>query len=192
MTKYQNHLRTLFLLFTLTSGVGCLLFSMVLFIVSDARSNPSWPYIFLAIGVTFIYAFAKVQEKSKSKTRNAIEAFKCNEFSPTKEYELKTLDAGKYLGIDVRSGTILLVSTTESIYRGKTILELSGYECNGNSLTLKFNDVYFPYFRISAGTESKCMNFGRKLDALLSSSYRPEKDSGKIFNEFVKQKSLAY
>ncbi|CAI1072193.1 Uncharacterised protein [Serratia entomophila] len=192
MTKTQLYLKSFYLMFSLCAGAFFILSSLVLFIVSDARSNPAWPIFSLAIGAILIYSFYRTLKKSKEKTENIINSYICNNFMPTNGYEIKILDIGKYVGIDIKNGTILLLSTTDSIFKGVSTSELTGYECRGNMLTLKFNNVYLPYFKIHTGSESKCMDFGHKLDVILSSSYRPENESGNNFGEFVRNKSLAY
>lgn len=192
MTKTQLYLKSFYLMFSLCAGAFFLLSSLILFIVSDARSNPAWPIFSLIAGLALIYSFYRTLKNSKKKTENIINSYICNSFIPSNGYEIKILDIGKYVGIDVRNGTILLLSTVDSIFKGVHTADLAGYECRGSTLTFKFNDVYFPYFKINVGSESKCMEFGNKLDVLLSSSYRPENESGKSFGEFVRNKSLAY
>ncbi|EPC4490517.1 hypothetical protein ACRZXV_004772 [Serratia liquefaciens] len=192
MTKTQLYLKSFYLMFSLCAGAFFLLSSLILFIVSDARSNPAWPVFSLVVGLALIYSFYRTLQNSKKKTENIINSYICNNFTPSNGYEIKILDIGKYVGIDVKNGTILLLSTTDSVFKGIRAADLVGYECRGNTLTLKFNDVYFPYFKINVGSESKCMEFGNKLDVLLSSSYRPENEPGNSFGEFVRNKSLAY
>ncbi|CAI1950072.1 MULTISPECIES: hypothetical protein [Serratia] len=192
MTKTQLYLKSFYLMFSLCAGAFFLLSSLILFIVSDARSNPAWPVFSLVVGLALIYSFYRTLQNSKKKTENIINSYICNNFTPSNGYEIKILDIGKYVGIDVKNGTILLLSTTDSVFKGIRAADLVGYECRGSTLTLNFNDVYFPYFKINVGSESKCMEFGNKLDVLLSSSYRPENESGNSFGEFVRNKSLAY
>ncbi|HHK8074346.1 TPA: hypothetical protein ACQVJT_001907 [Serratia marcescens] len=192
MTKTQLYLKSFYLMFSLCAGAFFLLSSLILFIVSDARSNPAWPVFSLVVGLALIYSFYRTLRNSKKKTENIINSYICNNFTPSNGYEIKILDIGKYVGVDVKNGTILLLSTTDSVFKGVRVADLVGYECRGSTLTFKFNDVYFPYFKINVGSESKCMEFGNKLDVLLSSSYRPESESGNSFGEFVRNKSLAY
>lgn len=191
MIKSRVFLKTLLLISLLCAGAYLIFSSIALFIVSDSRTNPLWPYAFLALGLGCIYSFYRINKKSDTKAAQIISGYFCKNFTPTDGYEVKSLYDGNYFGVDTKNGTMLLVSTTKSIYKGMSIADLAGYECRGNMLTLKFNDVLFSNFTIGVDNERKCMELGHNLDVLLSSTYRPERDVGNNFSEFVQKKSLA-
>ncbi|CAI1203947.1 Uncharacterised protein [Serratia quinivorans] len=192
MTRTRVFLKTLLLISLLCAGAYLIFSSIVLFIVSDSRTNALWPYVFLALGFGLIYSFYRINKKSDTKASQIINGYFCNNFIPTNGYEVKALYDGNYFGVDTKNGTMLLISTAKSIYKGMSISDLAGYECRGNTLTLKFNDVLFSHFTVGVDNEKKCMELGYNLDALLSSTYQPERDAGSAFSEFVQKKSLAY
>jgi len=191
MIQLRVFLKTLLLISLLCAGAYSTFSSIALFIVSDSRTNALWPYVFLAQGLGFIYLFYRINKKLDAKTDKTINGYFCKNFTPTDGYEVKSLYDGNYFGVDTKNGTMLLVSTAKSIYKGMSIADLVGYECRGNMLTLKFNDVLFSNFTVGVDNERKCMELGHNLDVLLSSTYRPERDAGNDFSEFVQKKSLA-
>ncbi len=52
-------------------------------------------------------------------------------------------------------------------------------------MTITFNDVNFPTFKLRMRSGSKCREFAHRLDVLKSASYRPEKQPGSDFGMHV-------
>lgn len=192
MTKTKTLFAKIYVVLAVMAGVSMAFFTLVMFVVNDPRDPWFWPYLFFISTIAIFYSAHAVHQFLKTKKQSVFYRFICDNFLPNPNYELNGWAIGKYIGIDTRHGTMLMVSSHDNVFKGKNIKELTGYECRGEMLTLKFNDIGFPTFRISVGTESACMAFGHKLDVLLSSSYQPAINTGRLFNDFVQQKSLAF
>jgi hypothetical protein len=191
MKKYSLGLKIIYQIIAFCSGFCSIGFSLILFFSAcfiDQRSpNLVSACIFLAFGAVLLYSCYLVKHTAANEVRRILSGYN---FKPTPGYEINRSDIGKYVGFDTVNGTILLFSTYDSLFKGKDISDLSGYEYRHGMIALKFNDVYFPYFVISAGGEAKNMAFCHKLDVLLSSSYKPQSDTGTSFSEFIQQKPL--
>ncbi|EEL0896838.1 hypothetical protein G7289_003700, partial [Salmonella enterica] len=110
------------------------------------------------------------------------------DFNPQSELILNRPYFGEYLGIDTTNGNILMISKLEKIVKGSNCKKLLGYECRGKALTLKFNDLSFPFFKACFCSEKESMEYCHRLDVLLSAQYRPSKESNVDFDSFVKGK----
>ncbi|MGK2894457.1 hypothetical protein [Klebsiella michiganensis] len=191
MTKFKSVFANLYMISALMGGISLAFFTIAMFSVNDPRVLWIWKYLFLLATIAIFYSVRLVNKKSVKANNSMFQRFFCENFRPNPEYEVIGYLNGNYIGIDTRHGTILMASAHKNIFKGKNIKELAGYECRGEILTLKFNDIDFPTFRMSLGNEPTCMAFGHKLDVLLSPSYRPAVNVGTAFNDFVRQKALA-
>ena len=190
MNQHMTFFAKLYVVVGFMAGISIAFFTLAMFMVDDPR-NASWKYLFLLAIIAIFYSVRVAYHKLRVKNQSSFYRFNCDNFQPNPDYEMNRWDRGEYIGIDTKHGTMLMASAHKKLFKGKNIKELAGYECRGEILTLKFNDIEFPTFVINAGTESKCMAFGHKLDVLLSPSYQPAVNVGSAFNDFVRQKSLA-
>lgn len=75
MIKSRVFLKTLLLISLLCAGAYLIFSSIALFIVSDSRTNPLWPYAFLALGLGCIYSFYRINKKSDTKAAQIISGY---------------------------------------------------------------------------------------------------------------------
>ncbi|MNG56302.1 hypothetical protein D3C79_143810 [compost metagenome] len=191
MTKYKNLFAQIYIFPAILVGVSMAFFTVVMFITNDPRDPWIWNFLFLLATIAIFYSIRMVNKKSVKVNNSTFQRFFCENFRPNPSYEAIGYLDGNYIGVDTTHGTLLMASAHKNIFKGKNIKELAGYECRGEILTLKFNDIDFPVFRMSFGKESACMAFGHKLDVLLSPSYQPEVNVGRAFNDYVRQKAMA-
>lgn len=193
MTKNQTFIAKCYCGFAIMGGGYMAILSLISIPVSISHNTLwSWSLFCTTTAIALFFSAHIIAKKTKKSNTSVFYSFICDIFQPNKDYELKGYLSGKYVGIDTEHGTMLLASSFNKIFKGLNVKELAGYECRGNMLTLKFNNTDFPMFKISFGSESECMNFGHKLDVLLSSSYQPAINTGRLFNDFVQQKALAF
>lgn len=200
MNKHISFLAKLYVVIAFMTGICAAFYTVIYFIVGmldDSSPTLTKPqvatekYLLLLVTIAIFYSVRIVYRKLRVKNQSSFYRFTCEEFKPNPDYEMSRWDRGEYIGIDTKHGTMLMASTHKNLFKGNNIKELAGYECRGEILTLKFNDITFPTFEINAGTESKCMAFGHKLDVLLSPSYQPAVNVGRAFNDYVRQKAMA-
>ncbi|EBM5323006.1 hypothetical protein D1B73_27450 [Salmonella enterica] len=97
----------------------------------------------------------------------------------------------RYIGIDTNTGNILLVALDKSGQKvfGFDFNDWAGYEQNDCALTLKFNNLDTPSFKVNSN--AKIIPFIHKLDFLLSPSYSPSKVNNKKFSQIVAERMQA-
>ncbi|TXE28353.1 hypothetical protein FOT62_21550 [Serratia marcescens] len=200
MTKSKNLLAQLYIFPAILAGICSAFYTIIYFTVDMLDdSSPTFAkpqisiekYLLLLLTIAIFYSIRMVNKKSVKANNSTFQRFFCENFRPNPSYEAIGYLNGNYIGVDTTHGTLLMASAHKNIFKGKNIKELAGYECRGEILTLKFNDVDFPVFRMSFGKESACMAFGHKLDVLLSPSYQPAVNVGSAFNDYVRQKAMA-
>lgn len=191
MTRKGFYLRFFYYLIAWGSGLFLLSFSALLYLINDSKVSRLWPFMFLISGVAIIYSIYKMNRRTRTRVKDILKRFKCDEFSPDKDYEIVRIDTGMYFGIDTKYGTMLMASTYDKVFKGMHFSDFSGYSCTGDEITLKFNDIKFSSFKLNAWNESKCMEFAHRLDVLLSGSYRPEKLPTTDFRKHVQQVAMA-
>ncbi|EGJ6741827.1 hypothetical protein OWY64_004053 [Salmonella enterica] len=147
-----------------------------------------WQVFFASTGIVIIILLRKTLSHRKKKHESTIKNLYGSDFRPEANFELKRWDVGHYLGIDTNTGNILMMNSLEKILKGSNSKDLMGYDCRGNVLTLKFNDLSFPFFKAHFGSERESMEYCHRLDVLLSAQYRPSKESNIDFDGFVKNK----
>lgn len=200
MTNFKNSVSKLYIILSIMAGICAAFYTLVFFVVdmldSSTHTAANSPvsmekYLLLLITIAIFYSVRVVNKKSVKSNNSVFHRFFCENFRPNPEYEVVGYLTGTYIGVDTTHGTLLMASAHKNIFKGKNIKDLAGYECRGEILTLKFNDIDFPTFEMSLGNEPTCMAFGHKLDVLLSPSYQPAVNVGTAFNDFVRQKALA-
>jgi len=191
MTKFKNASSKLYIIFAIMAGISLAFFTIATFAVNDPRDPWFFKYLCLLVTITVFYSIRIINKKSVKANNSAFQRFFCENFKPNPDFEVTGYLNGNYIGIDTTHGTILMASAHKNLFKGKNIKELAGYECRGEILTLKFNDITFPTFEMSLGNEPTCMAFGHKLDVLLSPSYQPAVNVGRAFNDYVRQKAMA-
>ncbi|EAU6351568.1 hypothetical protein DRE43_19250 [Salmonella enterica subsp. enterica serovar Java] len=99
--------------------------------------------------------------------------------------------SGRYIGIDTNTGNILLIALNKSGQKvfGFDFNDWAGYEQNDCALTLKFNNLDTPSFKVNSN--AKIIPFIHKLDFLLSQSYSPSKGNNKKFSQIVAERMQA-
>ncbi|EDT0849252.1 hypothetical protein C6395_001478 [Salmonella enterica subsp. enterica serovar Berta] len=99
--------------------------------------------------------------------------------------------SGRYIGIDINTGNILLIALNKSGQQtfGFEFNDWAGYEQNDCALTLKFNNLDNPSFKVNSN--AKIIPFIHKLDFLLSPSYSPSKCNNKKFSQIVSERMQA-
>ncbi|EGZ8610193.1 hypothetical protein JJM18_003767 [Salmonella enterica] len=166
-------------------AVCSLSFALLLFI---SPGLVLWQCFFAVFGIAIIISLRKTLSGRKKKYESIIKNLYGSDFKPEDKFELKRWDIGHYLGIDTNTGNILMMSTLDKILKGSNCKSLMGYDCRGNVLTLKFNDLSFPFFKAHFGSEHESMEYCHRLDVLLSAQYRPVRESNTDFDSFVKDK----
>ncbi|MCT4707606.1 hypothetical protein MUA03_17105 [Enterobacteriaceae bacterium H16N7] len=179
------------IVYVLSYGVAlwCIIAGAYLFILSGTA-----PFRFQLIAAAIIVTGGVIIcilhgliRRAEVKFQRLISGFKCADFSPNANYELTRNDIGTYFGIDTTHGTILMVSLHDKIFKGKELADYAGYYCEGTTMTITFNDVNFPTFKLRMRSGSKCREFAHRLDVLKSASYRPEKQPGSDFGMHVQR-----
>ncbi|HIF2982231.1 TPA: hypothetical protein ACXZLP_004203 [Salmonella enterica] len=160
-------------------------FALLLFI---SPGYVLWQIFFASTGIVIIFLLRKTLAMRKKKNNAVISRFHGTDFNPQKDLILNRPDFGEYLGIDTTNGNILMISKLEKIVKGSNCKNLLGYECRGKDLTLKFNDLSFPFFKACFSSEKESMEYCHRLDVLLSAQYRPTKESNVDFDIFVKDR----
>ncbi|EAV0145283.1 hypothetical protein EP546_21970 [Salmonella enterica] len=167
------------------AGVCCIGFSLLLFI------NPGfglWQIFFAMTGALLLAGLRFTLSLRKKRNESLFGKFNNENFHPDNEFEINRWDIGHYVGIDTSSGNILMISIPGKIFKGINCKKLMGYECRGNEITFKFNDLIFPFFKAYLSNEKESMEYCHRLDVLLSAQYRPTKESNIDFDSFVKDK----
>ncbi|ECI5214225.1 hypothetical protein DUQ17_19880 [Salmonella enterica subsp. diarizonae] len=167
------------------AGVFCLGFALLLFISPGVGL---WQLFFAVIGITLIAGLKVTSSLRKKKNEEFFFKFKNENFRPQNEFEINRWDIGYYVGIDTNTGNILMISLFGKVIKGNNCKNLAGYECRGNEITFKFNDLTFPFFKAYLANEKESMEYCHRLDVLLSAQYRPTKESNVDFDIFVKDK----
>lgn len=160
-------------------------FSLLLFI---SPGHELWQCFFLAFGIVTIFLLRKTIAIRKKNNNALISKFQGSDFNPQNELILNRPYFGEYLGIDTTNGNILMISKLQNIAKGSNCKNLLGYDCRGKELTLKFNDLSFPFFKACFSSEKESMEFCHRLDVLLSAQYHPTKESNIDFDSFVKDR----
>ncbi|EDV8900997.1 hypothetical protein BGD62_003618 [Salmonella enterica] len=163
-------------------------FALLLFI---SPGYAIWQCLFFSFGIVTIFLLRKTLTIRKNNNNAVISKFYNVDFNPQKEFVLNRPDVGHYLGIDTSNGNILMIDKLEKIFKGSSCNKLLGYECRGNVITLKFNDLSFPFYKAHFCSEKESMEYCHRLDVLLSAQYRPTKESNIDFDSFVKDKLQA-
>lgn len=169
-------------------GISFICFGLLLFVNSEFIF---WQVAFSVLGTLIIIGLRGTIKFRKKTNEGMFKVFFGDNFQPQNELEINRWDIGLYVGIDKNTGNILMISKSEKIVKGMGCKSLTGYECRGNSITLKFDDISFPCFTAYLSTEKESMAYCHKLDVILSPMYRPIKESGDDFSIFVQQKIKA-
>ncbi|WP_436882972.1 hypothetical protein [Enterobacter asburiae] len=192
MIKQQSFLSRIYVV---AAGLGGIYQAVMTLITIPASllTNELWWFSLFNLGSTIalFYSVHAIEKNRRIRNSQSFNKFNCDVFQSNENYEIKSPYEAKYIGIDTKHGTVLLISAFNNVFKGYNIKEVAGYECRGHHMTLKFNDINFPMFTIRFPNEGKCIGFGHKLDVLLSPSYQPAVNVGTAFNDFVRQKSLA-
>lgn len=167
------------------TGIFCIGFSLLLFI---SPGFGIWQFFFAAIGLTFLAGLRITLSLRKKKNEEFFSQFNNENFHPKNEFEINRWDIGNYVGIDTKTGNILMISIPSKVIKGINWKNLMGYECKGNEITFKFNDLSFPFFKTYLSNEKESMEYCHRLDVLLSAQYRPTKESNIDFDNFVANK----
>lgn len=160
-------------------------FGLLLFI---SPGHEVLQYLSLAFGIVTIFLLRKTLAIRKKDNNAVISQFHGADFNPQNEFVLNRPNIGHYLGIDTTNGNILMINKYEKIHKGGNCKNLLGYDCRGNVLTLKFNDLSFPFYKAHFCSEKESMEFCHRLDVLLSAQYHPTKESNIDFDSFVKDR----
>ncbi|EPU8562883.1 hypothetical protein ACVZYT_000589 [Yersinia enterocolitica] len=153
----------------------------------DGNFTAIVPWALIIITATVAYSAYFIYKATEAKIRRTVESYTCANFQPNTNIQVIQALEGKYIGIDDKNGTVLMVSIydkNEAI--GIDFSDIIGYECVGNKLTLSIKDLTDSTFTIS-GAKS----FSYKLDILFTPSYQPKVKTKNIFSEFVQKKALA-
>lgn len=153
-----------------------------------------------ALGVTFLIVtfliYLSIKKIRKSETRRnmaVLTSLKNKLFQPEEHLELYRWKIGKYIGFDDKNKTILVLD----LYNKNTLIKAidfnswAGYECRGNVITFKFNDINCPSFVVGFRSEGDSMNFCHKLDVLLSPKYKMALGVGDEFSQIVAERMQA-
>lgn len=167
------------------TGIFCIGFSLLLFL---SLGFGFMAVFFAATGVTLLVGLRVTLSLRKKKNEEVFSRFNNDNFHPQNEFEINRWDIGNYVGIDTKTGNILLVSIPGKVIKGINWNKLMGYECKGNEITFKFNDLSFPFFKTYLSSEKESMEYCHRLDVLLSAQYRPTKESNIDFDNFVVNK----
>lgn len=187
MTK-SLHFRNFIYLNVGFAAICSIAYSFLLIDFSDMREF----MLFFFPGCAALLTLKLLSKKRNIKFSSIFSKFKCESFIPNSNYESIRLENGMYVGVDTTHGTMLLVSIYENIYKGMMLSQFSGYHCEGGKMTIKFNDINFPFFVMYPGNEAKNMEFAHKLDALISHSYSPTSAPTTDFGAYVNQVALAH
>ncbi|EBB9773619.1 hypothetical protein CQK98_20240 [Salmonella enterica] len=163
----------------------CIGFSLLLFI---SPGFGLWQLFFAVTGVLLLAGLRLTLSLRRKRNENIFGKFNNESFCPENEFEINRWDMGLYVGIDTRTGNILMISLPGKIFKGITCDKFMGYECKGNEITFKFNDLTFPFFKAYLSSEKESMEYCHRLDVLLTAQYRPTKESNIDFDSFVKDK----
>ncbi|PHM37637.1 hypothetical protein Xmau_03855 [Xenorhabdus mauleonii] len=150
------------------------------------------PYIALMVIFSFFLSKKLVFSKTTSKLNNLKKSFGDEIFSPIPELEYFDLANGKYIGIDNENGRILTISLYDRdkpILTGYDFYDCSGYDIKGYNLTLKFNNIFRPYFNLNINSNAEINSFCCRLDALFSPSFSPKIKTYNSFYEIVQKKT---
>ncbi|MBC8950088.1 hypothetical protein [Xenorhabdus sp. TS4] len=147
------------------------------------------PYIALMVIAALFLSNRFVFSKTTSQLNKLKKSFGDVIFSPNPELEYFDFANGKYIGIDKENGRILTISLYDRdkpILTGYDFYDWAGYDIQGYKLTLKFNNIFHPYFSINS--TAKIKPFCHRLDVLLSPSFSPKIKTDSSFNELVQKK----
>ncbi|WZX55867.1 hypothetical protein AAFR86_01310 (plasmid) [Salmonella enterica subsp. diarizonae serovar 58:r:z53] len=167
------------------TGICSIGFSLLLFISPNVGL---WQIFFATIGVALLAGLRFTLFLRKKRNEDVFIKFNNENFHPENEFEINRWDIGHYVGIDTTTGNILMISIPGKIFKGINCKKLMGYECRGNEITFKFNEISFPFFKTYLSSEKESMEYCHRLDVLLSAQYRPTKESNIDFDSFVKDK----
>ncbi|ECG6807117.1 TPA: hypothetical protein ACWV4W_005462 [Salmonella enterica subsp. enterica serovar Muenchen] len=167
------------------AGVFCIGFSLLLFL----GSGFSLWQIFLAItGIVLLVGLRITLSLRKKRNEGIFVKFNNENFHPENEFEINRWDIGHYVGIDTKTGNMLMISIPGKIIKGINCKKLMGYECRGNEITFKFNELTFPFFKTYLSSEKESMEYCNRLDVILSAQFHPTNESNTDFDSFVKDK----
>ncbi|PNL03947.1 hypothetical protein CEQ28_000715 [Hafnia alvei] len=172
----------------LLAALCTILTAMIIYNAFDThRGGEFATYAFLftvALWLIVLYVFIS----GKRKTQKIINSIFGDNTSVISYY---AASSGRYVGIDTNSGNILLIALDKSGQQvfGFNFHDLAGYEQKDCVLTLKFNDINTPSFKINGN--AKIIPFIDKLDFLLSPSYSPSKGNNKQFSQIVAERMQA-
>lgn len=191
MKKYF-HVRNIYYLVLMISAFGSFLFSFLfsvpLLLGNDAEGFYGISIFLLIIGVLSCYLFASGRKKQKSKAESYFSFFRCDSFIP--DVEAHFWELGKYVGIDTKNRTMLLVSiySKDKIVKSVSLKSWRSYECRGNEVILKFDDFSCPTFTIHLKNEKESMCFCNKLDVVLSLVDNIGIDNSHEFSKVVQER----
>lgn len=180
-------------------SIGCFFYSAVYLLIAILDINNSLAsasaigLIFLTVSLIAFLSIKKIRKSNISKNIDILKSLKNKLFQPDKDLELHQWKKGKYIGFDDKNKTILVLN----LYNKTTQIKATdfnswaGYECRGNIVTFKFNDINTPSFSMAFRSEGESMKFCHKLDVLLSPKYKTALGPGDEFSHIVAERMQA-
>ncbi|EFO5308552.1 hypothetical protein HMH36_004324 [Salmonella enterica] len=186
--------RELFILLLSIISIGCaflaLMFLLLALFEGLFNRDSALGFTFLVISLVMIIFIRRIRKSEATRNMAVLTSLKNKFFQPKEHLELYRWKRGKYIGFDDTNKTILALDLYDKNNRIKAIdFNLwSGYECRGNIITFKFNDIAFPSFVMGFRSESESMSFCHKLDVLLSPKYKSQSGLGEKFSQYINNK----
>lgn len=179
-------LKSLFIsIMHLLAALCTILTAMVIYNAFDTHRGgefATFSFLFTAALWMIIFYFHISGKRKIQRISNSVFKDNTSVISHCSPYSLR------YVGIDTSTGNILLIALDKSgqqVY-GFNFNDWAGYEQKDCALTLKFNDINTPSFKVNSN--AKIIPFIDKLDFLLSPSYSPSKGSNKQFSQIVAER----
>lgn len=194
--KKSYILRELFIFFLTLLSIGCLLYSAMYLLIAILNINDSLTsasmigFSFLSASLLSFLLIKRIRKHETSRNLKTLSSLKNKLFQPDKDLEIYRWKRGQYIGFDDKNKTIIALNLYNNppIAKAVDFNSWSGYECRGNIITFKFDDINFPSFVMRFRSESESMSFCHKLDVLLSPKYKSQSGFGEELSQYVKDR----